>query len=58
MSARKEKKKRSCAKCSKPLKRINRYYRNGKYFCGTVCFETFTKAAAKESKEQPAQQAK
>ena len=29
----------NCAKCNKPLKRVKRYYRNGKYYCGKRCFK-------------------
>jgi hypothetical protein len=46
----KEGKRINCGKCNKPLKRVKRYYRNGKYYCNMKCF----KDAAKK-KEVPAE---
>ena len=42
----KETKRTNCAKCNKSLKRIKRYYRNGKYYCNKKCFADATKKTA------------
>jgi hypothetical protein len=41
----------NCAKCNKPLKRVKRYYRNGKYYCNKKCFASAMKkdAASQQS---------
>ncbi len=31
---------KTCAACSKPLKKVKRYYRNGKYYCNKNCWKT------------------
>lgn len=54
MSARKEAKKKSCAKCSKALKRLVRYYRDGKFFCGKNCYRTMAPAPAAAAQVQQA----
>ncbi len=43
-------KKVNCGKCNKPLKKIKRYYRNGKFWCNKKCFAN----AAKKTEEKPA----
>lgn len=45
----KESKKVNCAKCNKPIKRIKRYYRNGKFYCNRKCFANATKKTAEKS---------
>lgn len=42
----KESKKVNCAKCNKPVKRLKRYYRNGKFYCNRKCFADANKKAA------------
>lgn len=37
----------NCLACNKPIKKLKRYYRNGKYYCGKKCW----KKAAKPPKE-------
>lgn len=37
----------NCGGCAKPIKKIRRYYRNGKYFCTKKCFKAFLAKAAK-----------
>ncbi|MDD5018861.1 MAG: hypothetical protein PHH75_01635 [Candidatus Omnitrophica bacterium] len=50
MADSKESKKVNCGKCNKPLKRIKRYYRNGKFYCNMKCFiASKQKAAAPEA---------
>ena len=29
---------KTCATCSKPLRKVKRYYRNGKYYCNKNCW--------------------
>jgi len=31
----------NCAYCNKSLKRIKRYYRDGKYWCNKKCYKAF-----------------
>lgn len=31
----------NCGGCGKPVKKIRRYYRNGKYFCTRRCYKTY-----------------
>lgn len=38
---RREQKRKNCVKCNKSLRRIDWYYRNGKYFCNINCFKSF-----------------
>lgn len=30
---------KNCAGCNKPMKKIWKYYRNGKYYCNQKCFK-------------------
>jgi len=39
--------KKNCAGCNKPMKRLKKYYRNGKYYCNKNCFKKGQKAPAK-----------
>jgi hypothetical protein len=39
----------NCPACNKPLKKITRYYRNGKFYCDKKCWKKFT--APKEEKQ-------
>ncbi|MFH0791556.1 MAG: hypothetical protein V2A64_08005 [Candidatus Omnitrophota bacterium] len=36
-----EEKQTNCLSCNKPLKKITRYYRNGKYYCNKKCWKKF-----------------
>lgn len=38
----------NCAGCNKPLKKLKRYYRNGKYYCGKKCWKKSLSEAKKE----------
>ncbi len=33
-----EEKQTNCLGCNKPLKKLRRYYRNGKYYCTKKCW--------------------
>ena len=41
----------NCAHCGKLIRRINMYYRNGKYYCGKNCFKKMQEKLAKEKVE-------
>lgn len=40
----------NCLACNKPLKKIRRYYRNGKFFCTKRCWLKFKAPKEEESK--------
>ena len=42
----------NCGGCAKVIKKIRRYYRNGKYFCTKKCYKAYLAKAAQE-KESP-----
>lgn len=41
----------NCAGCNKPIKKIKRYYRDGKYFCAKPCRKAFIDKS-KQKKEE------
>ena len=43
-----EEKQTNCLGCSKPLKKIRRYYRDGKFYCGKKCWRTVKEKATKD----------
>ncbi|MFA5060471.1 MAG: hypothetical protein WC676_07590 [Candidatus Omnitrophota bacterium] len=44
---------KNCTGCNKPMKKVKRYYRNGKYYCNKRCFKNAnTKDSAKESDKE------
>jgi len=43
-----EEKQTNCLGCNKPLKRIKRYYRNGKFYCTKKCWLKATRPKLKE----------
>ena len=47
-----EEKQTNCLGCNKPLKRIKRYYRNGKFYCTKKCWLKHTRAKTKEGEGQ------
>ena len=51
MSKRSEAKRKPCANCNKSLTKIQRFYRNGKYFCNKECFRSLVKKEAEKPKE-------
>lgn len=53
-----QEKRKACANCSKQMKRIAWYYRNGKYFCGNACASTFLKKLQEEKKLKDEQKRK
>lgn len=40
----------NCLNCNKPIKKLKRYYRNGKYYCNKTCWKT-DKTKSKEEKK-------
>jgi hypothetical protein len=38
----------NCLACNKPIKKLKRYYRDGKFFCNKKCWKNF-----KQPKEGP-----
>jgi len=40
----------NCLSCNKPLKKIKRYYRDGKYYCTKKCWKTFLTKPKEEKK--------
>jgi hypothetical protein len=40
----------NCPSCNKPLRKLKRYYRNGKFYCAKKCWKAH-KAKAKEEKK-------
>jgi hypothetical protein len=48
----KEEKQTNCLACNKPIKKIRRYYRNGKYYCTKRCWQNYLKKAKEEAGEK------
>jgi len=49
-AAPKAEKQTNCPVCNKPIKRLTRYYRDGKFYCAKKCWRT-AKEKAKSEKE-------
>ena len=45
-----QEKQTNCPACNKPLKRIRRYYRDGKFYCTKKCWNKAKQTAAQEKK--------
>jgi hypothetical protein len=45
-----QEKQANCLNCNKPIKKIKRYYRDGKYYCTKKCWKGFI-AKQKEEKK-------
>ncbi|MFH0762572.1 MAG: hypothetical protein V1925_01635 [Candidatus Omnitrophota bacterium] len=41
----------NCLICNKPIKRLTRYYRDGKFYCGKKCWRTAKEKSKKEKEE-------
>lgn len=46
-----EEKQTNCLGCNKPIKKIKRYYRDGKFYCDKKCWRKFIKEQ-QENKEE------
>lgn len=44
----------NCTACSKPIKKLKRFYRNGKFYCSKKCWLK-KKLKDKQAKEKPAE---
>jgi hypothetical protein len=40
----------NCLSCNKPIKKIRRYYRDGKFYCTKTCWKDFLAKSKEESK--------
>ncbi|MCM8797589.1 MAG: hypothetical protein NC923_06940 [Candidatus Omnitrophica bacterium] len=47
----KEEKQTNCLNCNKPIKKLKRYYRNGKFYCNKKCWRAFVKKQKEEAKQ-------
>jgi len=46
----KAEKQTNCLACNKPIKKLKRYYRNGKMYCSKKCWRTYINKSAAEKK--------
>lgn len=46
----KKEKKSNCPACNKIVKRLKRYYRDGKFYCGKKCWRAFINKSKEEKK--------
>ena len=55
----KDKKERfgNCVGCAKPIKKVRRYYRNGKYFCTKRCYKDYLAKTSQNKGENAEEQA-
>ncbi len=49
---------KNCAACKKVVKRVRRYYRDGKYYCTNNCWKSAMDKIAAESKAEVESKAK
>lgn len=42
----------NCLGCNKPLKKLRKYYRNGKFYCTKKCWIKATKSTGKEEEKK------
>jgi len=47
----KAEKQTNCLSCNKVMKRIRRYYRDGKFYCTKRCYQTYLKKSKEEKSE-------
>ncbi len=40
----------NCLACNKPIKKLKRYYRDGKFYCNKKCWHNYTKKPKEEKK--------
>ncbi len=40
----------NCLACNKPIKKLKRYYRDGKFYCSKKCWENFLTKQKEEKK--------
>lgn len=47
----KEEKQANCLSCNKPIKKLKRYYRDGKFYCSKKCWRALLAKSREEKKE-------
>ena len=47
-----QEKQTNCLSCNKPIKKIRRYYRDGKYYCTKKCWKTYILKQKEEKNEK------
>jgi hypothetical protein len=45
-----EEKQTNCLACNKPIRKLKRYYRNGKFYCNKRCWRKATAKSKEETK--------
>ncbi|MBM3246185.1 MAG: hypothetical protein FJZ13_02525 [Candidatus Omnitrophica bacterium] len=40
----------NCLACNKPIKKVKRYYRDGKFYCNKKCWRTYIEKTKQEKK--------
>lgn len=40
----------NCLNCNKPIKKLKRYYRDGKFYCSKKCWRNYLKKSKEEKK--------
>jgi hypothetical protein len=40
----------NCLTCNKPIKKISRYYRNGKFYCSKKCWKKYLEKSKESEK--------
>lgn len=46
-----QEKQTNCLGCGKPIKKIKKYYRNGKFYCTKKCWRAFLAKSKEEAKK-------
>lgn len=46
----KTEKQANCLACNKPIKKLERYYRNGKFYCSKKCWRDYIKKSKEKKK--------
>lgn len=41
----------NCLSCSKPIKKLKRYYRDGKFYCNKKCWHNYINKSKPQEKE-------
>ena len=51
----KAEKQTNCLSCNKPIKKLKRYYRNGKFYCSKKCWRAFVDKSKSQGTEEKKQ---
>ena len=46
----KQEKQANCLSCNKPIRKLKKYYRDGKFYCSKKCWKDFKKKGKEEKK--------